>query len=233
LAGIVPQPSIEKTLWSGSDFLDNTGDDTNKYQQAELTLYFATAEGKQLVPETREVVYSSTLSMERVVLNQLIEGPQGEGMTATLPKNLKIQGVSLRDGVCHVDFDAAFLEEPVNVTDQIEIYSIVNSLTELSNVLQVQITINGSADAVLRNNISLSGRFEKDLSLIYVPQESESESKPGPTEPVTEPTTESLPSTTEEPAEEQTTEDLMAEDQATEEQTTEAESTVEAPATAL
>lgn len=236
LAGIVPQPSIEKTLWSGADFLDNTGDDTNKYQQAELTLYFANGEGKQLVAETREVVYSSTLSMERVVLNQLIEGPKGENLTATLPRNLKIQGVSLRDGVCHVDFDASFLEEPVNVTDQVEIYSIVNSLTHLNNVMQVQITINGSADAMLRNNISLSGRFEKDLSMIQVPQEWEPE--PESTEPVTEPVTESLTETTGESAEEQTTEDQTTEDQTTEDQTfeeqaTEPESTVEPPATGL
>lgn len=175
LSAIISPGISEKTLWSGSDFLDNTGDDTNKYVQAELVLYFGNAEGKALEAEVREVVYSSTLSLERVVLNQLIEGPKQEGMTATLPKNLKVQGVSLRDGVCYVDFDTTFLEEPVNVTDLVEIYSIVNSLTELSNVLQVQFTVNGSTDVALRNNISLGGRFEKDLSLIAVPEETTEE----------------------------------------------------------
>ncbi len=167
--------SPEKTLWSGSDFLDNTADDTNKYMQAELVLYFGNEEGKALVTEVREVVYSNTLSMERVVMNQLLEGPKEEAMTATLPKNAKVQGVSVRDGVCYVDFDATFLEEPVNVTDQVVIYSIVNSLTELSNVLQVQITVNGSPDVMLRNNISLASRFEKDLNMIAVPEEPETD----------------------------------------------------------
>ena len=197
LAGSATIMSPEKTLWSGADFLDNTGDDTNKYIQAELVLYFGNEEGKALKAEVREVVYSSALSLERVVMNQLIEGPQEEGMIATLPKNLKIQGVSLRDGVCYVDFDTAFLDEPVNVTDQVEIYSIVNSLTELNNVLQVQITVNGSTDVMLRNNISLSGRFEKDLNMIAVPEEPIEETKesaesvetesmiPDETEPVT------------------------------------------------
>lgn len=172
--GLQPLQPAEKTLWSGSDFLDNTGDDTNKYVSAELVLYFGNEEGKALVSEVREVVYSSALFLERVVLNQLIEGPKEENMTATLPQNLKIQGVSVRDGVCYVDFDAAFLEDPVNVTDQVEIYSIVNSLTELSNVQQVQITVNGSPDVMLRNNISLASRFEKDLNMIAV-EESEEE----------------------------------------------------------
>ena len=167
----------EKTLWSGADFLDNTGEDTNKYVQTELVLYFGNKDGKALIPEVRQVVYFSTLSLERVVMNQLVEGPKEEGMTATLPKNLKIQGVSVRDGVCYVDFDATFLEESVNVTDQVEIYSIVNSLTELSNVLQVQITVNGSPNAVLRNNISLASRFEMDMDMIEIPEESVEETK--------------------------------------------------------
>lgn len=156
-------------LISASDFLDNTGDVTNQYDQADLTLYFANAEGNGLVKEYRSVVYSNNLSLERVVLNQLIEGPANEGVAATLPGSLKIQGVSLRDNVCYVDFDSSFLEDALNVADAVVIYSIVNSLTELPSVAQVQITVNGSADVSFRNNISLSGRFEQTLE--YVAEE--------------------------------------------------------------
>ena len=221
--------STEKTLWSGSDFLDNTGDDTNKYVQAELVLYFANGEGKALEAEVRQVVYSSTLSQEKVVLNQLILGPETEGLTATLPANLKVQGVSLRDGVCYVDFDATFLEESVNVTDVVEIYSIVNSLTELDNVQQVQITVNGSADAVLRNNIPLSGRFEKDLSLIAVVEESEEE-----TQKPSQESTESAKEETQKPGqestesvEEETNQEASAQEESTQEENAQGESTQE------
>lgn len=165
--------NAEPVLLSASDFVDNTGDATNQYTQADLVLYFANEEGTALVAEERSVVYPSSRSLERVVLNQLIEGPKTEGNTATLPSSLKVQDVSLREGVCYVDFDSTFLEEPMNVTDSIEIYSVVNSLTELESVKQVQITINGSANETFRNNIPLSGRFEKDLS--YIEQEEETE----------------------------------------------------------
>ena len=158
-------------LISGSDFLDNTGDDTNQYLRADLVLYFANAEGNALVTETQSVVYSNNLSLERVVLNQLLEGPSLEGSMATIPSTVRVQGVTVRDGVCYVDFDSTFLEDTANVTDAIVIYSIVNSLTELSTISQVQITVNGSADVSFRNNISLSGRFERDLS--YLQQEEE------------------------------------------------------------
>ena len=117
------------------------------------------------------MVYSNNLSLERVVLNQLLEGPSLEGSMATIPSTVRVQGVTVRDGVCYVDFDSTFLEDTANVTDAIVIYSIVNSLTELSTISQVQITVNGSADVSFRNNISLSGRFERDLS--YLQQEEE------------------------------------------------------------
>lgn len=161
----------EPILLSGSDFIDNTGDATNQYTQAELTLYFANAAGNRLVAENRSVVYSSSMSLERVVLNQLIDGPGSEENLSTLPPGLKVQGVSLREGVCYVDFDSVFLNEPMNVTDAIEIYSVVNSLTELTGVSQVQITINGSANEIFRNSIPLSGRFERDESYMEQPEE--------------------------------------------------------------
>ena len=145
-------------------------------------------------------------------------------MISTLPKNLKITGVSLRDGICYVDFDATFLEEPVNVTDQVEIYSIVNSLTQLNNVLQVQFTINGSANAVLRNNIPLSGRFEKDLSLMYTPEEEEEPTTemPATEVPTTEAPTTEEPTTEEPTIEEPTTEESVTEEFAVEETAAEA-----------
>lgn len=162
--------SVEPILLSASDFVDNTGDATNQYTQADLVLYFANAAGTDLVTEQRSVVYSSSLSLERVILSQLIAGPQEEDHVATLPETLKIQGVSLRDGVCYVDFDNSFLEVAMNVTDAIEIYSVVNSLTGLDSIKQVQITINGSANETFRNSIPLSGKFEKDLSYLEQPE---------------------------------------------------------------
>lgn len=161
----------EPILLSAADFVDNTGDATNQYTQAEFTLYFANSEGTALVPESRYVVYSSSLSLERVVVNQLIEGPKTEGNIATLPPTLKVQGVNVRDGVCYVDFDSTFLEEAMNVSDAIEVYSLVNSLTDLPTVNAVQITINGSATETFRNNISLSGKFEQNLDYVENPEE--------------------------------------------------------------
>ena len=65
-----------------------------------------------------------------------------------------------------MNFDAAFLNNSLEVKDYIPIYSIVNSLSELSNVNRVQITVNGSQEVTFRENISLNTLFERDLDYI-------------------------------------------------------------------
>lgn len=157
---------IQPLFLSGSDFVDNTGDATNQYEQMDMVLYFASPDGSGLVEEPRSVVYSSNLSAERVIMNQLIAGPADSRLMATLPSGLKVQSISLRDGVCYLDLDAVFLTETTNVMGTVEIYSIVNSLTEISTISQVQISINGSSTEVFRNSIPLSDRFERNNDLI-------------------------------------------------------------------
>jgi len=79
-----------------------------------------------------------------VILEQLISGPDDSACTATLPKTTKILGVSIRDGICYVNFDTKLLTDSVVSSDAILVYSVVNSLAELASVEQVQFIVNGS-----------------------------------------------------------------------------------------
>jgi germination protein M len=53
-----------------------------------------------------------------------------------------------------------------NVTTDVTIYSIVNSLVELSNINKVQFSIEGNKDGKFRDKYELSTIFERNLSLI-------------------------------------------------------------------
>ena len=59
-----------------------------------------------------------------------------------------------------------FLTQIYNVTSDVTIYSITNSLVELSNVNKVQISINGNINVTYRENTSLSTVFERNLELV-------------------------------------------------------------------
>lgn len=152
-------------MMSTADFIESISD-VNAFERTELTLYFTDETGELLYPEQREVVYSTNSSMERVILEELISGPEREGSYPTLDQNTKILSVTVNENVCYVNFDGTFLTNPLEVTDYIPIYSIVNSLSELTSVNRVQISINGSKDVVFRESMPFSTLFERNLDYI-------------------------------------------------------------------
>lgn len=151
-------------LLADTDFIESISD-VNTFERSRLTLFFADESGSRLVPEEREVVHSINSSMERLVIEELIRGPQTEGRYAALPPDVKLLNVSVNENVCYINFDASFLTGPAEVKEYIPIYSIVNSLCQLSTVSRVQFTVNGSSDVMFRDVISLDTQFEKDMDI--------------------------------------------------------------------
>lgn len=152
-------------LMSAADFVDSIRD-VNSFERTEMTLYFANEAGDALVAEKREIMRSINTSVEKLIVEQLIGGPQQAGAFATIPKDVKVLNVSVSESVCSINLDAAFLNNTLEVKEYIPIYSIVNSLSELSTVSRVQIRINGSQDAVFRDLIPLSTVFERNYDYI-------------------------------------------------------------------
>ncbi len=148
-------------------FIDNAGNEINTYEKVKLTLYLADESGSKLKTVNRSVVYNSNISMERLVVEQLLAGPgEGEKAFPTINPNTKIISVNVKDRICYVDFDSTFLTQIYNVTSDVAIYSIINSLAELSSVNKVQISINGDTNVNYKENISLSTVFERNLELV-------------------------------------------------------------------
>lgn len=152
-------------MLSASDFSDSISD-VNAYERTELTLYFTDDGGELLYPEKREVMHNVNTSVERVILEELISGPERADLRPTLDSGTKLLNVSVNENVCYINFDASFLNNPLEVRDYIPIYSIVNSLSELSSVNRVQITVNGSQDVTFRDTLSLNTLFERNLDYI-------------------------------------------------------------------
>ena len=148
-------------------FIDNDGNEINTYEKAKLLLYFANEDGTRLRTVTRNVVYSSNISMERLIVEQLLLGPQkNEDGYPVLNPATKIQSVTVKDGTCYVNLDASFWTKSYNVSSDVLIYSIVNSLAELSSVNRVQITIDTEGAVDLKDNTSLQPSYERNLDIV-------------------------------------------------------------------
>lgn len=147
-------------------FAKGSGTNIQDYEKAAIRLYFANEAGTMLVPVTRTDFYNTNVSMEQYVVEQLIQGPRGEGSYASLPGTSKLTGVTSRDGICYVSFDASFLSENFTASPEVVIYSIVNTLTELNGISKVQISIGDPPELLFKDTIALGMPLERNLDLI-------------------------------------------------------------------
>lgn len=154
------------TMTSDS-FIDDFGEETDSLLSTELTLYFVSADGMSIVSETREAYYSRNVALEKLIIEELLEGPESEDLLASIPTGTKLNSVSVsEDGICYVNFDAAFETSITGVTENATIYSIVDSLCELDSIKQVQILVNGETPHLSNLEIDISAPIEKNKDII-------------------------------------------------------------------
>lgn len=150
--------------WMNAEqFINNDGNEINTYELARVKLYFAGEDGTNLIAAYREKHYSTNTPLERFVVEELIAGPSGQidGLYPSINPNTKIITVMTKDGICYVNLDENFLTVVNNVSTDVSIYSIVNSLVELSSVNKVQILINGEVPSSFSNTT-----FERNLDIV-------------------------------------------------------------------
>ena len=150
-------------------FVENAGDEINTYTKTTLTLYFANEKGDRLTSERVEIRYSSNMSVEKLVVERLIKGPITKNAYPAIPSNTKIVSIATKDGICYVNLDDGFLGQGYDVLEQIPVYSIVNSLTEIPGISKVQILINGETNITYQESIRFETLFERNLDLIEEP----------------------------------------------------------------
>lgn len=151
---------------SADSFVENPGKQINSSIETTLTLYFANAEGTALMKETRNVHHSSNISMEKLIMEQLIEGPKSSTRQGTLPSGTTLISVTQVDGVCYVNLSESFRTQSASVAEEITLYSIVNSLSELPGVTRVQLAVNGSTEGYVKYNFELAKMYERNMDLV-------------------------------------------------------------------
>ena len=153
-------------LMNEDQFIENAGEEINAYKTADLTLYFSNKAGNKLVEQRVAMEYNSNISLEKLIVEQLIAGPPFEGAYPTIPSETKLLNISIKDNICYVNLDEGFLGTGYNVIESIPVYSIVNSLIENTDAQKVQISINGETNRMFRESINFDTIFEKNEGLI-------------------------------------------------------------------
>lgn len=169
------QPLVDKSghtigLMTSDTFMENVGSEINSYQETELNLYFSNGEGNGLVMVKRKMLYNANISLEKLIVEQLLKGidveESGNIAKNSIPENTKLLSLYVKDGVCYVNFDENFANQSCNVDEDVMIYSLVNSLTEIPTVTKVQISINGVSNRMFKEKMNLNTMYERNLEYI-------------------------------------------------------------------
>jgi len=157
---LIDSNGIQIGLMTAEFFIENTSAETNY----KVTLYFANETGDLLKKTSRNIFYTGTSSIEELVINQIINGPTESGLYATVPVGTTLLNVSTKESICYVDLNEKFLEKLTDISDDVAIYSIVNSLVELPGINKVQFRINGQTAETFQNT-NLGVLFERNLTI--------------------------------------------------------------------
>lgn len=154
-------------MMGAEDFVQNTGSTLKSFQSTDLKLYFANSDGTMLSLEKKsDVKYSISTSIEKLVVEQLMKGTSSDKRSGTIQNTVKLLGVSVKEGICYVNFDSSFLSGGLNQKPEVTIYSIVNSIIVNGNATKVQILVEGSSDIMFMNTIDLRVPLEWRADLI-------------------------------------------------------------------
>lgn len=119
-------------------------------RQTIVSLYFLDKQSNELVPEARLIDIKEMMSnpYEKLV-NLLIEGPKNEKNSKVMPENTKLLRNYLEGDCIVLDFSSDILNYDKENEKGKEnlINSIVNTLTELSEINSVKILVEGNQNA--------------------------------------------------------------------------------------
>ncbi len=153
---------------TGDSVLTDSNLTSTKAEYRTVTLYFSDEMGDWLVPEERTIVVNSNSMLEQYIMQELIKGPLNEGLTATVPSDTKVGTISIDGGTCVVDLNPDFLSkiQVGSTNERLAVYSVVNTLTSLNSVKQVQFLFNGVKGEIKGGHLDISSPFERNEDII-------------------------------------------------------------------
>ncbi len=156
---------------TADSFIDNTGQEAYT-QTTTLMVYFSNKSGTKLKKVPVETTYDATIPLEQLAVEQLIAGPAAiknisdTELQKTIPDGTKINKISVKENTCYLDFSDDFMDKRPEISDNVAIYSVVNTLTELPNINKVQFSIEGEQVMLYNDYVGFGEPFEVNLDIV-------------------------------------------------------------------
>lgn len=145
-------------------------------RQTIVSLYFYNESTQSLVPEGRLIDVKELVEEPyKKLMELLIEGPQNSSLTKTIPDGTKINKIELKGDILYIDLSKEFIENHSGgeTKESSTIYSIVNTMTNLTEVNSVKLLIDGEANKAFKDNLI---KFDDPFVVIEEEENSEANS---------------------------------------------------------
>lgn len=120
-----------------------------------ITLYFRNKENGKIDKETK-LIDSKLLLRDpyQELLNILISGPENQNLEKLIPEGTKILETVFENGCVTINFSKEFIENSIDEVKKVQaIYTIFETLTELTEVNDIKILIEGEEKEDINNVI--------------------------------------------------------------------------------
>ncbi len=132
----------------------------NPTQKLKVKVYFSNQDATKVVAEEREVLAEDKYT---AVVQELINGTSQEHLVSLIPKSTILKSVTVSNGIAYVDFDDSIVRKfnGGSGAEIILVASIVNTLTEFSEIDKVQLLLNGASMETIAGHLDTSKPFAR------------------------------------------------------------------------
>lgn len=114
-----------------------------KSQSLNINLYYANKDNSQIILEQREIQVTKKDSIPKIALDELLKGPKNSDLNSNIPRGTKLLSVDIEKKIAKVNFSKDFSGFPGSMAESFAVISVVNTLTDLEEIEQVEIWVDG------------------------------------------------------------------------------------------
>lgn len=158
-------------LMSQESFVDELNPQDQK-QSKETVLYFANKQGNRLKKITTDITYNAVEPIARLLVEQLTAGVSSiqnideTKLQSAVPSKTTLNNLTIRDNICYLDLSRDFEQQDPNVSSEVIVYSIVDTLCELPEVTKVQFSVDGEQKEKYGDLEGFNKPLERNLNLL-------------------------------------------------------------------
>ena len=154
---------------AGVESEENIEDVISSIESNNLLVYFPRLPDIKFISE--EIKLENNISKEdkiRLIINKLIEGSNKENLIDVMPNGSKLNNIYINGNIAYVDFSKEFVENHPggSLGEYNTIYSIVNSITEIDGIEQVNFLIEGKKQKAYKGHTQFDMPISRDESMI-------------------------------------------------------------------